>query len=88
MENLIKFIEKIMAPIAAKISKNPWIKAIQNAFFATIPLTLVGSICLLLGNPVLDSSTLNQGILKSFIEGWESLATTFYIPLKQLEHLL
>lgn len=84
MENLIKFIEKIMAPIAAKISKNPWIKAIQNAFFTTIPLTLVGSICLLLGNPVLDSSTLNQGILKSFIEGWESLATTFYIPLQTI----
>lgn len=84
MKKLIDLIEKSMAPIAKKISKNPWVKAIQNAFFAVVPVTLIGSICLLLGNPVIDSSTLDVGILKSFIQAWESLAKTLYLPLETI----
>ena len=84
MNNLISFIERTMAPIAKKISKNPWVKAIQNAFFASVPVTLIGSICLLLGNPVLDSSTMDPGILKSFMQGWEAVATTLHTPLETI----
>lgn len=84
MEKIISLIENYLAPIAQKISKNPWVKAIQNAFFATIPLTLAGSVCLLLGTPVLDSTTLNPGILKTFMEGWEALAKTLSVPLQTI----
>ena len=84
MKKLISLIEKNMAPIAKKISKIPWVKAIQNAFFATVPVTLIGSICLLLGNPVISSETLNPGFLKSFIQGWETLASTLHLPLETI----
>lgn len=84
MNNLIENVEKKLAPLAQKISKNPRIKAIQNAFFASIPLTLIGSICLLLSTPVADSSAMNPGILKSIIAGWETIANTFYAPLETI----
>lgn len=84
MEKIINMIEKYLAPAAQKLSKNPCVKAMQNAFFATIPLTLAGSICLLLGTPIIDSSTLDPGILKSIMEGWEAVATALYIPLSTI----
>lgn len=84
MNKLIETVQEKLAPLAQKISKNPRIKAIQNAFFASIPLTLIGSICLLLSTPVADSSTMNPGILKSIMVGWETIATTLYVPLETI----
>lgn len=81
MKKIIEFIEKKLAPVAKKIAKDPRIKAMQTGFYATVGITILGSVCLLLSSPAVSSADMSDGILKTIIVGWEWIATTLAAPL-------
>lgn len=48
MQALTKWLEKYVVPIATKIGSIPWLVALRDAFIATMPLTMAGSLATLL----------------------------------------
>jgi len=63
--NLLNFIEKTLVPIANKINSNKYVNAIKTGMVATIPITIAGSIFLLLGNLPIGGSI--QSYQENFI---------------------
>nr|WP_314459698.1 PTS transporter subunit EIIC [uncultured Clostridium sp.] len=50
MNNLTELIEKYFVPMAGKLSKNKFLKAISNGFSVLLPITMIGAIFTLLAN--------------------------------------
>ncbi len=50
MNNLTGLIEKYFVPMAGKLSKNKFLKAISNGFSVLLPITMIGAIFTLLAN--------------------------------------
>lgn len=50
MEKVTQFIEEKMVPKVAKFSNLRYIKALRSGFFAIMPLTIIGSIFLLIAD--------------------------------------
>ncbi|WP_349672770.1 PTS transporter subunit EIIC [Lacrimispora sp.] len=50
MNNLTGLIEKYFVPMAGKLSKNKFLKAISNGFSVLLPITMIGAIFTLLSN--------------------------------------
>lgn len=44
MEKLTDFMNRVFVPRASAISSNPWVKAVQDAIMAIVPMILVGSV--------------------------------------------
>ena len=63
-------LEKILGPVAVKLSSNKVLTAIRDGFLVGTPLLIVASIFLVIGNfPVPGYS---EFIAKFFGEGWEN----------------
>lgn len=54
MDKFSKAIEKILVPIATKLNSQRHICAIRDAFILTFPLTMAGSLMVLINNVLLD----------------------------------
>lgn len=63
-------LEKALTPIADTLSKNKVLTAIRDGFLVTVPMTIVGSIFLLIANFPIDGWS---EFIASFAgEGWEA----------------
>ena len=74
MDKFIAFIEKHIAPRANKISNQKYVKAVVSSFLTLIPFFTIGSFALILGEPPVEPSVLEPGLLQSFFIGWWSIA--------------
>ncbi len=81
MGKFSKWLEEKLLPLANKIAKQRYLKAISNTFMTIIPFLTIGSIALVLVSPVASSADLEPGLFKSFIEGWERLANAIALPV-------
>lgn len=63
-------------PVAGKIGEEKHITAITKGMMATIPLTIIGGISLILAYPPVDEATLaaTGGFFKSFLTAWYNWA--------------
>lgn len=65
LNGVMSFVEKIVAPVAAKVSTQRHINAIKDGFVATMPFLIVGSLLLVLAFPPPGDNF--------FLNGWASL---------------
>lgn len=81
MEKFSTAIEKYVAPMANKIARQKYIQALQSTFLSLIPFMTIGSFALIIISPALDYKTLDEGLLRSFFQGWQSIADFAQVPL-------
>ena len=81
MNNLSSILEKKLLPLANKMSSQKYLKAVSSSFMTLIPFLTIGSIALVLISPPIASDTMDPGLLKNFIQGWEATASFLKIPL-------
>lgn len=81
MNNLSSILEKKLLPLANKMSSQKYLKAVSSTFMTLIPFLTIGSIALVLISPPIASDTMDPGLLKNFIQGWEAMASFLKIPL-------
>src|SRR5690625_4060552 len=73
---IMNFLEEKLMPIAAKLSEQRHLKAIRDGIISTIPLTIIGGICLILSFPPIDPArTEATNILNKFLLAWYNWAT-------------
>ncbi|MGF1791097.1 PTS transporter subunit EIIC [Photobacterium profundum] len=65
LNGIMNFVEKVVAPIASKVSTQRHINAIKDGFVATMPFLIVGSLLLVLAFPPPGDNF--------FLNGWHSL---------------
>ncbi|MGN0143510.1 MAG: PTS sugar transporter subunit IIC [Clostridium sp.] len=94
MNNIISKIEKMMMPIAAKISGNKYLLAMRDSFSTILPFMIVGSIFGIINWVVLDptgtimgESGLNLGHIITGLSGEEYLASGFVAGLAKGQQL-
>lgn len=86
MKKIIDWMTNVFAPKANKITKNPWIGAIQEAMTTVMPMILVGSLVTIFaifeeyipGFPDIWP-------ISSFSFGLASIFVAFFIPYLLLE---
>ena len=74
MNKFTNFIEKRIAPMANKLGRNKYIVALQNSFFAMIPFITVGSLALVIICPPADYTTMDPGVARTIMQGWQAVA--------------
>lgn len=85
MNRLSSFLEKKLLPLANKMSSQKYLKAISASFMTLIPFLTIGSIALVLISPPISSETMDSGILRSIIQGWESMAAVLKVPMGAIQ---
>lgn len=50
MEKFISWLDKILMPISTKLSENKYLSALQDGLMFSMPLLIVGSICIIIGD--------------------------------------
>lgn len=76
------WIEKKLLPIANKLQRNRYLQALQSAFMTLIPIMMVGSICIILTNPLRDYTTMAPtDSFYEFFKGWRLLLDTYGEPI-------
>ena len=63
------------------MSGQKYLKAVSSSFMTLIPFLTIGSLALVIISPPIASDTMDPGILKSFIQGWETVAAILKTPL-------
>lgn len=85
MNNVNAWFEKHVLPLAAKISKQRHLVAIQNALLLSLPMMMIGSYALILAYPPVDYKTFAaSSIWYAFFKGWSDFATAASGPLNFL----
>ncbi|ERI04107.1 PTS transporter subunit EIIC [Atopobium sp. oral taxon 810] len=74
MEKFTEWVETHLAPVANKMSRNRYIQAIQNAFLTLIPFITIGCFALIIVSPTTDPTTMDPGLMRTFMEGWTAVA--------------
>lgn len=76
MDNFTNWIEEKMVPSISKVTNMRYFQALRNGFLAVMPLTIIGSIFMLVTDcPIPGYSEFIAGI---FGEGWESYISPAY----------
>lgn len=76
MDNIIKWIEEKLVPIVSKVTDLKYFQAVRNGFLAIMPLTIIGSIFMLITDfPIPGYS---EFIARIFGEGWENYISPAY----------
>lgn len=86
MKKIMDFMNHSFTPIVNKITKNPWVSAIQDAVMTALPLVLVGSlvtIVSLLKNLIPNMPDFS--LVNSFSFGLFALIVAFLIPYYVME---
>lgn len=66
MSKIMDKMERILLPMAEKLGKNRYLNVLRDAFMLAFPLTIFGSICVVIANlPFLDKM-MAEGTLNSF----------------------
>ncbi len=67
----MQFLEEKLMPAATKLSGQRHLKAIRDGLMSTIPLTIIGGICLILASPPVDPElTKPTNLFNKFLLGW------------------
>ena len=66
MNKIMKFLEKYMLPIADKLGQNRYLNVLRDAFMLAFPLTIFGSICVVIANLPFLSKFMDEPSLNSF----------------------
>ena len=80
MEAFTSWVEKHVAPLAGKLGANRYIQSIQNTFLTLVPFMTIGSLALVIISPPMDYTAMEEGIGRSFMQGWQSLADFLFYP--------
>ena len=80
MEAFTSWIEKHVAPVAGKLGANRYIQSIQNTFLTLVLFMTIGSLALVIVSPPMDYTAMEEGIGRSFMQGWQSLADFLFYP--------
>lgn len=56
MPGMMALLEKLILPFAVKLGKQPHVNAIKNGFIRMMPLTLAGTLFVLINSVFLDFS--------------------------------
>jgi PTS system cellobiose-specific IIC component len=93
VENLIKFMNQTVVPFTGKVTRNPWVRAVQDSFLTILPFVLIGSFVTLIGLIpsipwVADHWTWwpDLSLISSFSFGLMGLMLSFLIPHFALEN--
>ncbi len=71
MEKFMAFMDKYIVPVAGKIGAQRHLVAVRDAFVAMIPLTMIGSLAVLINN--LPIEAYQTAMVNIFGEGWKTL---------------
>ncbi len=71
MEKFMAFMDRYIVPVAGKIGAQRHLVAVRDAFVAMIPLTMIGSLAVLLNNLPIDAY--QDAMVNIFGEGWTTL---------------
>ncbi len=63
MTKITSTVERVLTPIAYRVSTQPHVNAVKDGFVATMPFLIVGSLLLVLAFPPGDSN--------AFLQGWQ-----------------
>ena len=76
MQKFMDWMQEHIMPVAGRIAEEKHITAITKGMMATIPLTIIGGISLILAFPPVDAATLEttHGFLKTFLSAWYNWA--------------
>lgn len=74
MDKVTGFLEKYLAPIGSKVGNQVHLKALKDGMISTIPLTVVGGIFLILGNPPVVKGMEATNFFTKFLLGWGNWA--------------
>lgn len=81
MNFMLRFIDKLqrfLTPLGNKVANQRHLQAISSGVISTLPLTFIGAIFLLIGNPaVTPDLASNLGFLEGFFNTWYNFATTY-----------
>lgn len=76
------WIEKKLLPIANKLQRNRYLQSLQSAFMTLIPIMMVGSICIIICNPLRDYTQMaTTDSLYSFFKGWSLFLENYGEPV-------
>lgn len=76
------WIEKKLLPIANKLQRNRYLQSLQSAFMTLIPIMMVGSICIIICNPLRDYTQMDAAdTLYSFFKGWSMFLESYGEPV-------
>ncbi|MEA4875678.1 MAG: PTS transporter subunit EIIC [Anaerorhabdus sp.] len=80
--NSMNWIEKKLLPIANKLQRNRYLQSLQSAFMTLIPIMMVGSICIIICNPLRDYTTMAvTDSFYSFFKGWRMFLDAYGEPI-------
>ncbi|WP_114767006.1 PTS sugar transporter subunit IIC [Vibrio rhodolitus] len=68
LTNISAMVERVVTPIAYRVSTQRHVNAVKDGFVATMPFLIVGSLLLVLAFP--------PGTSNAFLQGWQSLVDT------------
>jgi len=71
MEKFMGFMDRYIVPVAGKIGAQRHLVSVRDAFVAMIPLTMIGSLAVLLNN--LPIEAYQNAMVNIFGEGWKTL---------------
>lgn len=78
MNTLIDKLQTLLHPIGNKVANQKHLQAISSGVISTLPLTFIGAIFLLIGNPaVTPDLAQNMGFLQGFFDGWYNFSITY-----------
>lgn len=78
MNTLIDKLQTLLRPIGNKVANQKHLQAISSGVISTLPLTFIGAIFLLIGNPaVTPDLAQNMGFLQGFFDGWYNFSITY-----------
>lgn len=76
------WIEKRLLPIANKLQRNKYISAMQQTFMGLIPIMMIGSICIIITNPIRDYTLMAQtDALYGFFKSWALFLENYGEPI-------
>lgn len=76
MNKLQNLLEKKLLPLAGMMQSNKILSSISNGLMAGVPFMIIGSLTLVISTPPVDYTTLDPGIIYTFIKGWTDLANS------------
>ncbi|MBC1435570.1 PTS sugar transporter subunit IIC [Listeria rocourtiae] len=86
MDKMMNFMTNSFTPVANKITKNPWVAAIQEAVMTILPLILVGSLVTILSLlETLISNMPDLSLINTFTFGLIGLFVAFLVPYFVME---
>ena len=66
MNKIMKFLEKYLLPMADKLGQNRYLNVLRDAFMLAFPLTIFGSICVVIANLPFLNKFMDEPSLNSF----------------------